>query len=30
MVLKTEFNADIARLNNLHKVKEVGLLSRIA
>ena len=30
MVLKTEFNADIARINDLHKIKEAELLQRIA
>ena len=30
MVLKTEFNADIARINELHRLKEADYLNRIA
>ena len=29
MVLKAEFNADIARMNELHRVKEAELVDRI-
>lgn len=29
MVLKAEFNADMARMNELHKIKEAELLARI-
>ena len=29
MVLKAEFNADMARINDLHKVKEAELLNRL-
>jgi hypothetical protein len=29
MVLKTEFNADMARVNELHKIKEAELVARI-
>lgn len=30
MVLKSEFNADIARINDLHKIKEAELMDKIA
>ena len=30
MVLKTEFNADLARINELHRLKEADFLNRIA
>jgi hypothetical protein len=30
MVLKAEFSADLARVNEHHKVKEAELLNRIA
>ena len=29
MVLKTEFNLDIARINDLHKIKEAELVDRL-
>ena len=29
MVLKSEFNADIARINDLHKIKEAELVDRL-
>jgi hypothetical protein len=29
MVLKTEFNSDIARINDLHKIKEAELFDRL-
>lgn len=30
MVLKSEFNADIARINDLHRIKEAELVDRLS